>query len=85
MIHASEILDQDKDFRDELLHMMKKLPKPKIGRYGQIQEWLEDYEEAAPGHRHISHLFALHPGNQISPRHTPNLADAAKITSMRQK
>ena len=84
VIHASEILDQDKDFRDELLHMMKKLPKPKIGRYGQIQEWLEDYEEAAPGHRHISHLFALHPGNQISPRHTPNLADAAKITLERR-
>ena len=50
----------------------------KIGKHGQLQEWLEDYDDAAPGHRHISHLFALHPGNQITPRGTPELARAAR-------
>ena len=42
--------------------------RSKIGKHGQLQEWLEDYDEADPGHRHISHLFALHPGNQITLR-----------------
>ncbi len=55
-----------------------KLPKPKIGRHGQLQEWLEDYEEAEPGHRHISHLFALHPGSQITLHKEPELAEAAR-------
>ena len=56
----------------------------KIGRHGQLQEWLEDYEDALPGHRHISHLFALHPGTQISPRTTPELARAARVTIERR-
>jgi alpha-L-fucosidase 2 len=47
-------------------------------------EWLEDYDEAQPGHRHISHLFALHPGNQITPRGTPDLARAARVTLERR-
>ena len=57
-IRASEILDTDPTFRDTLFGLREKLPKPKIGKHGQIQEWLEDYDEAEPGHRHISHLFA---------------------------
>ena len=57
-----------------------RLPLPKIGKHGQIQEWLEDYEEAEPGHRHISHLFALHPGSQITVKGTPELAAAARVT-----
>jgi alpha-L-fucosidase 2 len=56
----------------------------KIGKYGQLQEWLEDYEERDPGHRHISHLFALHPGNQITLRGTPDLAQAARVTLERR-
>ena len=56
----------------------------KIGRHGRLQEWLEDYDDAAPGHRHISHLFALHPGDQISPRKTPELARAARVTLERR-
>ncbi|MBM7572452.1 glycosyl hydrolase family 95 catalytic domain-containing protein [Aquibacillus albus] len=79
-IRASEILGMDESFRGKLVELMEKLPKPKIGKHGQIQEWLEDYEEAEPGHRHISHLFALHPGDQITPRTTPELAEAAKVT-----
>ncbi|MDG5786581.1 glycoside hydrolase family 95 protein [Evansella sp. AB-P1] len=84
VVKASEILAQDKEYRIQLERMKEKLPKPQIGKYGQIQEWLEDYEEAEPGHRHISHLFALHPGKQISPRKTPELAEAAKITLERR-
>ncbi|RCW64276.1 glycoside hydrolase family 95 protein [Saliterribacillus persicus] len=83
-IRASEILDVDQPFRNELLELKEKLPKPKIGKHGQIQEWLEDYDEEEPGHRHISHLFALYPGNQISPRATPNLVKAAKVTLERR-
>ncbi len=83
-ISASEILNIDEAFRHKLLEIREKLPKPKIGKHGQIQEWLEDYDEAEPGHRHISHLFALHPGNQISPRTTQDLAEAAKVTLERR-
>ncbi|WP_163539862.1 glycoside hydrolase family 95 protein [Gracilibacillus sp. YIM 98692] len=83
-IAASEILEGDEAFRDQLLHLRSKLPEIQIGKYGQIQEWLEDYEEAEPGHRHISHLFALHPSNQISPMETPELAKAAEVTLKRR-
>ncbi|WP_219837025.1 glycoside hydrolase N-terminal domain-containing protein [Paenibacillus sp. R14(2021)] len=68
----------------ELRRVLEKLPQPKIGRYGQLQEWYEDYEEAEPGHRHISHLFALHPGSQITPNGTPELAAAARRTLERR-
>ncbi len=61
-----------------------KLPPLKIGRFGQLQEWREDYDERDPGHRHISHLFALHPANQITPRGTPDLARAARVTLERR-
>jgi alpha-L-fucosidase 2 len=56
----------------------------KIGKHGQLQEWLEDYDEPQPGHRHISHLFALHPDNQITLRSTPDLARAARISLERR-
>ena len=84
VIEASEILDMDHDFRKTALDIVKRLPKIKIGKHGQIQEWLEDYEEAEPGHRHISHLFALFPGNQINRETTPELAEAAKVTLERR-
>ena len=83
-IRSSEILGTDEGFRERLIEMRERLPKPKIGRYGQIQEWAEDYEEVEPGHRHISHLFALYPGNQILRRQTPELAAAAKVTLQRR-
>ncbi|MBB3113698.1 alpha-L-fucosidase 2 [Paenibacillus phyllosphaerae] len=68
----------------ELSKALDRIPKPKIGKYGQLQEWYEDYEELEPGHRHISHLFALHPGSQISDRLTPELAQAARVTLERR-
>lgn len=83
-IQACELLEIDSEFSQELRDKKDKLPKPAIGKYGQIQEWLEDYDEDEPGHRHISHLFALHPGNQISVERTPDLARAAKRTLERR-
>ena len=79
-IEASKILGVDAELRAQLAAAQAKLPPLKIGKYGQLQEWQEDYEEADPGHRHMSHLFALHPGIQITPRGTPELAKAARVT-----
>lgn len=76
--------EADDCFVHELESMLEKLPKDKIGKHGTLQEWAEDYEEFEPGHRHISHLFALHPGDQITPRKTPELADAARRTLERR-
>ncbi|PLS04886.1 glycoside hydrolase family 95 protein [Neobacillus cucumis] len=83
-IQAGEILSIDDEFRMQLSKVLQRLPQPKIGKYGQIQEWIEDYEEKEPGHRHISHLFALHPGNQITVHQTPELASAARRTIERR-
>ncbi|UOQ86467.1 glycoside hydrolase family 95 protein [Gracilibacillus salinarum] len=83
-IKASDILAVDKAFSQQLSDLKDKLPPIQIGKHGQIKEWLEDYDEAEPGHRHISHLFALHPGNQISPITTPALTKAAEVTLKRR-
>jgi len=77
-IEASRLLGDDEAFRARLEERLKRLPPPRIGKFGQLQEWSEDYEEVEPGHRHISHLFALHPGAQISPIRTPELAKACR-------
>ena len=73
---------------DRLCSMVKErvenLPPLRIGKYGQIMEWQEDYEECEPGHRHISQLFALFPGTQIRPDKTPELARAAEMTLKRR-
>jgi alpha-L-fucosidase 2 len=83
-IAASELLGEDKTLRTEWQAALDKLPQMRIGKHGQLQEWLEDYDEAEPGHRHISHLFALHPGSQITPRRQPALAKAARRTLERR-
>ncbi len=84
VIKASEILGIDFDYAEKLKSMREKLPKPEIGKYGQIKEWAVDYDEAEPGHRHISQLFALYPADMISVRKTPKLADAARATIERR-
>lgn len=84
VIEASELLNVDADFRKRLTAARDRLPPMKIGKHGQLQEWLEDYDEPQPGHRHISHLFALHPGNQITLRGTPELARAARVSLERR-
>lgn len=83
-IASSEIVGMDAAFRKELAAALERLPQPQIGRYGQIQEWMNDYEELEPGHRHISHLFALYPGESFSVERTPELAKAARITLERR-
>jgi alpha-L-fucosidase 2 len=81
---ASEILGVDAGFRERVAATQKRIPPPAIGRHGQIQEWAEDYDEPDPGHRHISQLFALHPGDQITVHATPQLARAARATIERR-
>jgi alpha-L-fucosidase 2 len=84
VIEASQLLAADADFRKRVEAARSRLAPLKVGRYGQLQEWLEDYDEPDPGHRHISHLFALHPGNQITLRATPGLARAARVSLERR-
>ncbi len=84
VIRASEILGIDADFRNKVAATQKRIPAPAIGKHGQIQEWADDYDEPDPGHRHISQLFALHPGNQITVHGTPQLAQAARATIERR-
>jgi alpha-L-fucosidase 2 len=83
-IRAGEILKIDPEFGSDLQVHLKLMPPLQTGRYGQIQEWLEDYDEEEPGHRHVSQLFALHPGSQIIPRRNPELAKAARTTLERR-
>lgn len=77
-IEASKILSIDYAFRNLLAETRAKLSPLKIGSDGRLMEWTEEFEEPEPGHRHISHLFGLYPGNQISLTQTPELADAAR-------
>jgi len=80
VIAASEILNTDKTFRQTLIDHKEKLLPFKIGNKGQLQEWYKDFEEVESHHRHVSHLYALHPAHEISPLSTPALADAARKT-----
>jgi alpha-L-fucosidase 2 len=84
LVEASTILGRDAEFRGKLEAALKRLPPFRVGKLGQLQEWQQDYEEAAPGHRHISHLWALYPGNQIDIFRTPDLAKAARVTLERR-
>jgi alpha-L-fucosidase 2 len=78
-IEAAEILDIDRSLRAELQSALDRLAPLQISeKTGRLQEWIEDYDEPEPGHRHMSHLFALHPGRQITLRGTPQLAAAAR-------
>ncbi|MEV4101728.1 glycoside hydrolase N-terminal domain-containing protein [Nonomuraea sp. NPDC049649] len=77
---ASQELGTDAGFRSQVLAARDRLPPTKIGSRGNIQEWLYDWVETEPAHRHISHLYGLHPSNQISKRGTPALHNAARRT-----
>lgn len=79
-IEAASILGMDEDFRRELTMKRKQLAPLQIGPDGRLQEWLKPYGEVEPQHRHVSHLYGLYPGNEISPTNTPDLAEAAKRT-----
>lgn len=77
---AAQVLGEDTALRKEIQAASAKLLPFKIGARGQLQEWAQDYEEVEPQHRHVSHLYALHPARLISPRDTPELAQAARRT-----
>lgn len=77
-IRASEILETDAAFRDELKTALPRLYPPHMGSKGQLQEWHKDFEDVDPHHRHISHLLGLHPGKEVLPRVNPDYAKAAK-------
>jgi alpha-L-fucosidase 2 len=83
-MQAAETLGMDADFRNELAAASAKLPPFQIGKHGQLQEWLEDFDETQPNHRHTSHLIALYPLDQITPEKTPELAKAARVTIERR-
>lgn len=79
-LEAAELLQVDAELQEKLKQAIALLPPLLIGRRGQLQEWLEDYEEAQPDHRHLSHLFSLYPSNQVTPDGTPELSAAARRT-----
>lgn len=73
------------EFRAELVAALDRLPPLQISkRTGALQEWVEDYDEPEPDHRHVSHMFGLHPGKMITPRGTPELAEAIRKTLLRR-
>jgi alpha-L-fucosidase 2 len=79
---AAEILGFDESFTAKLSEVQKRLPSLQIGKAGQLQEWLDDWDLEAPErqHRHVSHLYGLFPSNQITSRGTPDLFKAARKT-----
>ena len=77
LIEASKTLNIDQTFRDSLTTTKNKLYPFQIGHKGNLQEWFKDFDDVEPTHRHVSHLYGLYPGNQISPITTPDFAKAA--------
>ena len=84
VIETSKILGIDSEYQKSLQEACKQLPPMLISKEGYLQEWLKDYKEVDPHHRHVSHLYGLHPGNQISTSKTPQLAEACKETLNRR-
>ena len=79
-IHAATILNTDKEFISRIEASRKRLPPMQIGQFSQLQEWMQDVDNPKDQHRHVSHLFGLYPGKQISPYSTPELFDAARTS-----
>ena len=79
-IEAAGILGVDEDFAEMLKSKREKIVPNQIGKHGQLQEWLEDKDDPNEKHRHVSHLWGLHPGDEIHPLTTPELAEACRVT-----
>ena len=79
-IKAAAILNTDKEFAAALSSLVKRLPPMQIGQHGQLQEWMHDWDNPKDQHRHVSHLYGVYPGNQVSPYRTPELFDAARTS-----
>ena len=80
VIDASIDLGIDNDFRNKIMEAKNKMLPYQIGKKGNLQEWMRDYDDSEPQHRHISHLICLHPGHDISANKTPELFNACKKT-----
>ena len=80
IISASQILDTDLEFASHLTQRLKEMAPMQVGHWGQLQEWMFDWDDPKDVHRHISHLYGLFPSNQISPYRTPELFDAARTS-----
>lgn len=83
-IEGAKILGMDQTFASTLEEAKSKFPPYQVGKYGQLQEWLEDYEEALPHHRHTSHLLGVYPFGQITPEKTPDLIQAVRTSIQRR-
>lgn len=81
---ASEILELSAAYRDSLRTLLSEMAPMQIGRYNQLQEWLEDLDDPKDGHRHVSHAYGLFPSNQISPFTHPQLFQAVKNTLLQR-
>lgn len=79
-ILAARLLGEEQTLVKRWQRILNQLPPMQIGRYHQLQEWMDDWDNPLDEHRHISHLYGLHPGNQISPFRTPELFSAARVT-----
>ena len=79
-IQAAQILGTDQDLAAKLKSTVLRLPPMQIGKWGQLQEWMSDWDNPKDNHRHVSHLYGLYPSNQISPYRTPELFSAAKTS-----
>ncbi len=84
VLSAAKSLNIEDEFLSKVEAAIDKLPPMQISPNGYLQEWLEDYKDVEPTHRHVSHLYGLYPGNQISPQKTPALAEAARKTLERR-
>ena len=80
VIRSAEILGTDADYAARLKARLKELPPMQVGHWGQLQEWMFDWDNPEDVHRHVSHLYGLFPSNQISPYRTPELFDAARTS-----
>jgi alpha-L-fucosidase 2 len=83
-VDASEVLNTDAGMHKQSVAVLEQLPPHQIGSFGQLQEWLYDFKEAEVTHRHIMHLFAVYPDDDITFRKTPELAEAVRVTLKRR-
>jgi alpha-L-fucosidase 2 len=81
---AARLLGVDEAFRNEAARALSKLIPYQTGRHGQLMEWSKDFGEREPGHRHMSHMYGLFPGAEITPRKTPELARACRVSLERR-
>lgn len=80
VISTSSLLEYDTEFADSLADLLPRLAPMQIGRWGQLQEWMHDWDKQDDRHRHVSHLYGLYPSNQISPYRTPELCFAVRTS-----